>query len=397
MGHLLYGSTAKNCLTGDYMKKKVLLGLSGGVDSAIAAYKLIQDGYDVTGAFMRNWDAMANGDFLGNPTVNDNQCPQEKDYDDAKAVAKKLGIPLLRADYVKEYWDTVFSYFLAEYKKGRTPNPDVLCNKNIKFGPFLTYAKEHGFDYIAMGHYAKKVEKDGVFYLAKPYDLNKDQTYFLCELNEEQISSCLFPMNDITKVQAREIADKLGLDEVSSKHGSTGICFIGERHFREFLHNYFPAKKGPIVDIETNRVLGEHMGVLYYTLGQRKGLGIGGIKGEGDATWFICKKDVEKNILYVTKGDSSSYLMSDECFISDVNWIGKRPEKEIPVQVKFRYRQKDNPCTLSFEGDEVHLRYNELVEAVTPGQFAVFYDGDGLLLGGGIIDRTFLKGKRQDK
>lgn len=377
--------------------KKVLLGLSGGVDSAIAAYKLKEQGYDVTGAFMRNWDAMANGDFLGNPTVNDNQCPQEKDYDDAKAVAAKLGIPLLRIDYVKEYWDTVFSYFLDEYKKGRTPNPDVLCNKNIKFGPFLKYAKENGFDYIAMGHYAKKVTLNGHTYLSKPYDLNKDQTYFLCELSEEQISSCLFPMNDITKVEAREIAGKLGLDEVSGKHGSTGICFIGERHFREFLHNYFPASKGDIIDIETNRVLGQHGGVLYYTLGQRKGLGIGGIKGEGEATWFICKKDVEKNILYVTNGDSSSYLMSDECFINNINWIGERPSSWMHVQVKFRYRQKDNSCNLIFENDEIHLKYDSLVEAVTPGQFAVFYTDDGVLLGGGIIDRTFLKGHRQDK
>ncbi len=377
--------------------KKVLLGLSGGVDSAIAAYKLKEQGYDVTGAFMRNWDAMANGDYLGNPTINDNQCPQEKDYDDAKAVASKLNIPLLRIDYVKEYWDTVFSYFLDEYKKGRTPNPDVLCNKNIKFGPFLKYAKENGFDYIAMGHYAKKVEMNGHTYLAKPYDLNKDQTYFLCELSEEQISSCLFPMNDITKVEAREIAAKLGLDEVSNKHGSTGICFIGERHFKEFLRNYFPATKGNIVDIESGRILGEHSGVLYYTLGQRRGLGIGGIKGEGEATWFICKKDVEKNILYVTKGDSSLYLMSDECFINNVNWIGEKPTTPLHVQVKFRYRQKDNSCNLVFEGDEIHLIYDSFVEAVTPGQFAVFYTDDGVLLGGGIIDRTYLKGKRQDK
>lgn len=377
--------------------EKVLLGLSGGVDSAIAAYKLKEKGYDVTGAFMRNWDAMANGDYLGNPTINDNQCPQEKDYDDAKKVAEKLGIPLLRVDYVQEYWDTVFTYFLDEYKRGRTPNPDVLCNKNIKFGPFLKYAKEHGFDYIAMGHYAKKVEKDGFSYLAKPYDLNKDQTYFLCELSEEQISSCLFPMNDITKAEAREIATKLRLDEVSNKHGSTGICFIGERHFREFLHNYFPAQEGNIIDIDTNRVLGKHMGVLYYTLGQRKGLGIGGIKGEGDATWFICKKDVEKNILYVAKGDTSLWLMSDECYLTNINWIGKKPQEAIDVQVKFRYRQKDNPSKLEFEGEEIHLKYEPPVEAVTPGQFAAIYSNDGLLLGGGIIDRTFFDGKRRDK
>ena len=379
------------------MSKKVLLGLSGGVDSAIAAYKLKEMGYEVTGAFMRNWDAMANGDYLGNPTVNDNQCPQEKDWDDAKIVAQKLGIPLIRIDYIKEYWDTVFSYFLEEYKKGRTPNPDVLCNKNIKFGPFLDYAKSHGFDYIAMGHYAKKVVLNDHTHLAKPYDLNKDQTYFLCELSEEQISSSLFPMEDITKSEAREIAAKLGLNEVAAKHGSTGICFIGERNFRQFLRNYFPATKGDIIDIETGRVLGTHTGVLYYTLGQRKGLGIGGIKGEGDATWFICKKDVENNILYVTKGETSAWLLSDECEITDVNWIGEKPIEPLSVQVKFRYRQKDNPCHLRFIGENVHLDYDTPVEAVTPGQFAVFYSEDGVMLGGGIIDRTYYQGKRRDK
>lgn len=376
--------------------KKVLLGLSGGVDSAIAAYKLKKSGYDVTGCFMRNWDALANNDYLGNPTVNDNVCPQEADFHDAQAVASKLGIPLLRIDFIKEYWDNVFEYFLSEYKKGRTPNPDVLCNKYIKFDSFLKYAEEKGFDCISMGHYAKKVEYEGHFYLSKPLDTKKDQTYFLCQVNEEQIARSLFPMSDITKIESRALAKELGLDEVASKHGSTGICFIGERNFREFLHNYFPATKGDIVDIDSGRKIGTHMGVLYYTLGQHKGLGVGGVKGLGDEAWFVCKKDVKNNILYVTNGDEDEHLNSDSCLITDINWIGEKPVGVIPVLVKFRYRQIDQPCNLYFEGENVKLDYLSPYKSVTPGQFAAFYSEDGRMLGGGIIDQTFYKGIRND-
>ena len=372
---------------------KVLIGLSGGVDSAIAAYKLKKQGYEVTGCFMRNWDALANGDYLGNPTINDSQCPQEKDYDDAVKVAEKLGIELLRIDFVKEYWDSVFEYFLSEYKKGRTPNPDILCNKHIKFDSFLSFAKEKGFDYIAMGHYAKKVNVNGHTYLSKPMDSKKDQTYFLCALNENQIASCLFPMEDITKVEARKIAEELGLDEVANKHGSTGICFIGERNFRQFLQNYFPATKGKIIDIETDQVLGEHQGVLYYTLGQRHGLGIGGVKGMEASPFFVCKKDVENNVLYVANGSEDEHLNSDECVVTDINWVGPRPEDEIELFVKFRYRQPDHPAKLILEGDIAKLSYPPF-KAVTPGQFAAFYDKDGKLLGGGIIDKTFYLKKR---
>ncbi len=377
--------------------KKVLIGLSGGVDSAIASYKLIKQGYDVTGCFMRNWDAMANNDYLGNPTIADNVCPQEADYHDAVKVAEKLNIPLLRMDFIKEYWDNVFEYFLSEYKKGRTPNPDVLCNKYIKFDSFLDFAVSKGFDYIAMGHYAKKVEKDGHIYLSKPLDKNKDQTYFLCEVSEEQLSHSLFPMEDITKGESRALAEKLGLTEVASKHGSTGVCFIGERNFRQFLRNYFPAKEGDIVDIKTGQKIGTHMGVLYYTLGQHKGLGVGGVKGLGEEAWFVCKKDVEKNILYVANGEEDEHLNSDSCLITDINWIGPKPTSPLPVGVKFRYRQLDQPCYLSFEGDNVKLEYLSPYKAVTPGQFAAFYLEDGRMIGGGIIDRTFYKGARNDK
>ena len=209
------------------MKKKVMIGLSGGVDSAVAAYLLIQQGYEVAGGFMRNWDSQVNNDVLGNPTINDDVCPQEKDYQDAKKVADKLGIPLYRIDFIKEYWDYVFSYFLDEYKKGRTPNPDIFCNKYIKFETFRKFAFDNGFDMIAMGHYAKKIEKNGVFYLEKSFDRNKDQTYFLSQINYEQLKDCLFPLGDIDKTEVRRIAHELDL-VVADKKDSTGVCFIGQ-------------------------------------------------------------------------------------------------------------------------------------------------------------------------
>lgn len=222
---------------------KVLLGLSGGVDSAVAAYLLIKAGHEVTACFMRNWDALANNDYLGNPTLNENQCPQEKDYDDAMAVAKKLNIPFIRNDYIKEYWDNVFSYLIKEYEVGRTPNPDIFCNKYIKFGPFLDFALSHGYDAIAMGHYAKRIDKDGKAYLAKSFDTNKDQTYFLSQISNYQLSHCLFPLGNIDKSEVRRIAHELDLESVMDKKDSTGICFIGERNFKEFLKIIFQLLK----------------------------------------------------------------------------------------------------------------------------------------------------------
>jgi tRNA-specific 2-thiouridylase len=374
---------------------KVLVGLSGGVDSAVAAYLLKQQGYEVTGGFMRNWDALTNNDYLGNPTINDPQCPQEKDYWDAKAVAEKLGIPLLRCDFVKEYWDHVFAYFLAEYKQGRTPNPDVFCNKYIKFDSFLKFAHDQGFSMIAMGHYAKKVREGDIDYLYKAFDKNKDQSYFLSQINEEQIASCLFPLSDIVKPDVRKIAHELGLASVMDKKDSTGVCFIGERNFRQFLHNYFPATPGDIVDGGTGKVLGKHMGVLYYTLGQRHGLGIGGIKGEEAGAWFIYKKDVQKNILYVANSHEEDLLNSDSCLVKEINWIGPKPTEPLHVGVKFRYRQPDQFCTLHFEGENVRLVYDKPVKAVTPGQIAVFYQGEKMR-GGGKIDEVYYQGKRTD-
>ena len=374
---------------------KVLIGFCGGVDSAVGAYLLKKAGYDVEGGFMRNWDALTNGDYLGNPTVNDSQCPQEKDYWDAVKVAEKLSIKLHRSDFVKEYWDNVFTYFLNEYKKGRTPNPDVFCNKYIKFDSFKKFADELGFDKIAMGHYARKETFDGVEYIYKAHDKNKDQSYFLSQLNEEQIRSCLFPLSDIDKPEVRKIAHELDLESVMDKKDSTGVCFIGERNFRQFLQNYFPAQKGKIVEGKTGRILGEHIGVLYYTLGQRHGLGIGGISGEEGGAWFVYKKDVKNNILYVAKAGDEELLYSDSCYVDGINWVGPKPTGPIEVGVKFRYRQPDQYCTLTFEGERVKLVYHSPVKAVTPGQIAVFYDGERML-GGGIIEETYYKGKRTD-
>ncbi len=375
---------------------KVLLGLSGGVDSAVAAYLLKKQGHDVSGCFMRNWDALANGDYLGNPTINNNQCPQEKDYDDAVLVAKMLDIPLLRIDFVKEYWDDVFSYLIREYEAGRTPNPDIFCNKYIKFDAFLKFAKEKGFDAIAMGHYAKRIDKDGKAYLCKSFDKNKDQTYFLSQINQEQVSFCLFPLGDIDKPEVRRIAHELNLQSVMDKKDSTGICFIGERNFREFLKNYIPAQKGDIVDIETGRVIGRHDGAMYYTIGQRKGLGIGGIHGEVAKGWFIVKKDVKKNILYAASGEESEYLLSDRCTVKLLNFITDVPKEGQHINAKFRYRQQDNGVTIHFKGeDEIELIFDEPYKAVTPGQAAVLYDGD-ICLGGGLIDHTYFKGKQTD-
>ena len=375
--------------------KKVLLGLSGGVDSAVAAHLLLKQGYDVTGCFMRNWDALAEGDYLGNPTINNSQCPQEKDYDDAVAVAKKLGIRFIRIDYIKEYWDNVFSYLIREYECGRTPNPDIFCNKYIKFGPFLKYARENGYDYIAMGHYAKRVDKDGKAYLAKCYDQNKDQTYFLSQIDQSQVSFCLFPLGDIDKTEVREIAHSLDLESVMDKKDSTGVCFIGERNFKEFLKNYIPAQNGDIVDIETGRVIGHHEGAMYYTIGQRKGLGIGGIRGEEAKGWFVVKKDIKKNIVYCTSGDESDWLLSDSCTITNLNWITDLPTLNKVIGAKFRYRQPDNEVKIVELGDNyAKIEFVNPIKAVTPGQAAVFYD-DGICLGGGLIDKVYYKGKER--
>ena len=369
------------------MIKKILLGLSGGVDSAVAAYILKEQGYDVTCAFMRNWDAYANNDILGNPTIQDDVCPQEQDYMDAKAVADKLDLPLLRVDFVKEYWDDVFTVFLKEYERGRTPNPDILCNKYIKFDAFVKFAHQQGFDTVATGHYARVNHKGAESMLLRGKDTNKDQTYFLCQISQAALSHAVFPIGELTKQEVRRIADELQLESVAQKKDSTGICFIGERNFRQFLKNYLPMQEGNIVNIADLQIIGKHSGVMYYTIGQRKGLGIGGTKGP----WFVIGKDVKRNVLYVANGDDKEWLLSTSCIVSNVNWFSKhRPQGDYACTAKFRYRQTDHEVSLRFVDDStVFVSYPNGVMSVTAGQEAVFYQEENCL-GGGVIDEVFI-------
>ena len=353
--------------------KKVVIGMSGGVDSSVAAIMLKEAGYDVIGLFMRNWDSTMNNDFLGNPNLNNDICPQEEDYNDALAVCNKIGIPLHRIDFVKEYWDYVFTYFLDELKSGRTPNPDIMCNKYIKFDYFIREAKRLGADYIATGHYARI--KNG--YLLRSIDDNKDQTYFLSQLTKEQLSNVLFPIGDMVKSEVREIALKYDL-VTAKKKDSTGICFIGERNFKKFLENYLPNKPGDVIDIDTNKKVGEHTGLMYYTIGQRKGLNIGGYNDK----MFVVGKNLEKNILYVCFGEDNHYLISNSCLVDNINFnCDLRPEK---CTAKFRYRQPDIDVELEYLTDGNIIVHYDNVKAVTPGQACVFYQGEKCL-GGGII------------
>ena len=353
--------------------KTVVVGMSGGVDSSVSAILLKEQGYNVIGVFMRNWDSSINNDYLGNPNLNNNICPQEEDYNDAVKVCEKIGIPLHRIDFVKEYWDNVFKYFLDELKKGRTPNPDIMCNKYIKFDYFVKEAKRLGADFIATGHYAKM--EDG--YLKRSHDQNKDQTYFLSQLSKKQLENVIFPLGDIDKPEVRKIALEHDLI-TAKKKDSTGICFIGERNFKDFLKNYLPNQPGDIVDIESKKVLGKHIGLMYYTIGQRKGLDVGGTKDK----LFVVGKSLEKNILYVCEGEDNEYLLSDSCIVEDVNFnCDLRPTE---MTAKFRYRQKDNPVTVEYLDDgNLLVRYNN-VKSVTPGQACVFYLDD-ICLGGGIV------------
>ncbi len=353
--------------------KKVVIGMSGGVDSSVSAILLKNQGYEVIGLFMRNWDTSVNGDILGNPNLDNSICPQEQDYNDALAVCQKIGISLHRIDFVKEYWDYVFEYFLDELKKGRTPNPDVMCNKYIKFDYFIREAKKLGADYIATGHYARI--KDGQ--LLRAIDSNKDQTYFLSQLSHEQLENVLFPIGDLEKTNVRKIAEEYGLI-TAKKKDSTGICFIGERNFKNFLKNYLPNLPGDVVDINTNKIVGKHIGLMYYTIGQRRGLDIGGTQDR----MFVVGKNIEKNILYVALGEDNEYLISDSCIIDTINF--NTTDRPTNCTAKFRYRAPDYPVTLEYINDnEILVRYNN-IKAVTPGQACVFYDGDKCI-GGGII------------
>jgi tRNA-specific 2-thiouridylase len=374
------------------MKKTVVVGLSGGVDSSVAALLLKQHGYQVIGLFMRNWDSTTNNDILGNPDINDDICPQEVDFQDAQKVAEKLEIPLYRVDFIKEYWDNVFTYFLDEYKKGRTPNPDILCNKYIKFDAFLEHAKQFQPDYIAMGHYARVVH-NGETKMLRGVDQNKDQTYFLSQLTEEQLSHVLFPVGELTKQEVRDLAHEYDL-ATKDKKDSTGICFIGERNFNQFLNNYLPSLEGNMVT-EEGEVIAKHSGLMYYTIGQRKGLGIGGSNEYGNEPWFVIGKDLEKNELIVGQGFHHPTLYSDSCLVEDVNLINlDRFDGIYHCTAKFRYRQKDHAVSIQFIEDNLLVIFDEDVRAVTPGQAAVFYQGD-VCLGGGFIKEVYKNHKQR--
>ena len=362
--------------------KKVVVGMSGGVDSSVAAIVLKNQGYEVIGLYMRNWDSFVNGELEGAPVTDSGICPQEEDYNDAKKVCDKLGIPLHRKDFVKEYYNYVFTYFLDELKKGRTPNPDIMCNKYIKFDMFVKEAEKLGADYIATGHYARI--EDGK--LLKATDKNKDQTYFLSQVTKEQFKNVLFPIGDMLKPDVRKLAEQYDLI-TAKKKDSTGICFIGERNLTNFLKNYLPNTPGDIVNIDTNEVIGKHIGLMYYTIGQRRGLDIGGTKDR----MFVVGKDLDKNILYICTGNEE-YLITDSCIIEDVNLL--TDNKLTKCNAKFRYRQPDNPVELEYLDDgNILVKYPQGVRSVTPGQACVLYDGD-VCLGGGIIKEVRKNGTK---
>jgi tRNA-specific 2-thiouridylase len=356
--------------------KKVVVGLSGGVDSSVAALLLKRQGHEVEGLFMKNWVDFA----------DESECTIEDDRKDAMSVAETIGIPFHEANFAMEYWDFVFKHFLDEYRAGRTPNPDILCNREIKFKAFLDHAMALGGVLIATGHYARVEERDGVSHLLKGKDHNKDQSYFLYTLGQEQLSRTLFPLGELPKTEVRKIAEEAGFI-THDKKDSTGICFIGERRFREFLSRYIPAQPGEMRTPD-GEYIGEHAGLMYYTLGQRQGLGIGGRKNSTGEPWFVAGKDMENRILYVVQGDHP-WLWSQSLKADQLSWVaGQAPELPCRCAAKTRYRQPDQPCTISRdENGLIHVEFDDRQRAVTPGQSVVFYQGDDCL-GGGIIVST---------
>lgn len=356
--------------------KKVILAMSGGVDSAVAGALLLEQGYDVTAVFMHNWEEEdANG-----------VCSAENDYNDVKLVCDKLGIRYYSVNYAKQYKEKVFSYFLEEYANGRTPNPDVLCNREIKFGPFLQYARAMGADYIATGHYCGIRHSDGKHYLTRAVDDNKDQTYFLNQLTQDQLSMVLFPLAGLDKSQVRQLAIKYGLDNATKKD-STGICFIGERNFRQFLSQYLPSQSGDIVDM-SGEVVGKHCGLMYYTLGQRRGLGIGGRADTEQGRWFVVDKDLSNNRLLVSHGDED-VLLSTRCVVGGFNWIPEAIEGSITCCARFRHRQALQTVDARLLPDgRVNIIYHTRQRAITPGQYVVLYNDD-MCIGGGVVEEVY--------
>jgi len=357
------------------MTKRVILGLSGGVDSAVAAVLLRDEGYDVHALHMTNWED------------DEGYCTAAEDLQDARRVCAQLDIPLHHANFSKQYRDQVFAYFLDEYRKGRTPNPDVLCNREIKFGVFRDYAKRLGGDLLATGHYARSGIVDGQGALFKGRDPNKDQSYFLHAVSAEALAETLFPLGELMKDEVRQVARDRGLP-VHAKKDSTGICFIGERPFREFLATYLPANPGPIQTPEGD-IVGEHEGLMYYTLGQRQGLHIGGIHDRPELPWYVVDKNLDDNALIVAQGEHE-LLFSDRLVGTDASWIGSVPDglaEGLRCTAKVRYRQADQDCVVRVAGDGiVEVMFDTRQRAVAPGQFVVFYSGDRCL-GGAVIDQ----------
>ena len=361
-------------------KSRVVVGLSGGVDSAVTAHLLKQQGHEVVGIFMKNWE----------DDDDDEYCSSRQDFLDAASVADVLGIEIEHVNFAADYRDRVFAEFLREYQAGRTPNPDVLCNAEIKFKAFLDHALRLGAEKIATGHYARVRERGGRFELLKGLDPLKDQSYFLHRLNQAQLAKTLFPVGELAKTEVRRIAAEIGLPNAKKKD-STGICFIGERPFREFLNRYLANTPGPIKD-DRGRTIGEHVGLSFYTLGQRKGIGIGGLKERGAARggsehepWFVARKDLAANTLYVVQGHGHPWLLAPALRADDLSWTAGTPPAPGLLAAKTRYRQADAPCTLAHGADGTFtLRFDTPQWAVTPGQSAVLYDGE-VCLGGGVI------------
>lgn len=359
---------------------RVVVGMSGGVDSSVSALLLKEQGYDVVGVFMKNWD----------DTDDSGVCTATEDFEDVKRVADKIGIPYYSINFEKEYWNKVFEYFLSEYKRGRTPNPDIMCNKEIKFKSFLDFAMKLDADYIAMGHYARTVtDENGIVHMMRPKDGNKDQTYFLSQVTQEQLKKAIFPLADLSKPQVRMIAEQAGL-ATAKKKDSTGICFIGERNFKNFLSEFLPAMGGNIVTSD-GRIVGKHSGLMYYTIGQRSGLGLGGNQSSC-APWFVVGKNLQKNELIVEQGYDSDLLYASSLDASEVSFFTGLPSNDTTIHctAKFRYRQPDVAVTMNYNkaNNTVHVEFDELARAVTPGQAIVFYDGEECL-GGAIIDKAY--------
>ena len=366
----------------DNSQTRVVVGMSGGVDSSVVAYLLKQQGYDVVGVFMKNWD----------DTNDSGVCTATEDYEDVAKVANKIGIPYYSVNFEKEYWDGVFTYFLDEYKHGRTPNPDVMCNKEVKFKAFLDYAMKLDADFIAMGHYAQiRRDENGHVHLLRGADSNKDQTYFLSQLAQAQLDKALFPIGNLEKSEVRKIAEEAGL-ATAKKKDSTGVCFIGERNFSKFLNEFLPAKPGKMKTFD-GEIKGEHYGLMNYTIGQRKGLGIGG-DGQSNDPWFVVGKDLSTNTLYVGQGYHNEHLYADSLDGSNISFIAPIEDRglEFHCTAKFRYRQKDTGVTVFLNEDysQVRVEFDEPVRAITPGQEVVFYYRNECL-GSTAIDRSYQK------